>query len=116
MGSLNELRYAKTTALAASLTIGAVLTNKTWRVYSIVGYNNGPDQYLQVHDASALPSDGAVPLAVFKIFAGANISLDMGTIGLQPCSTGLVICNSTTIGTKTIGAANCWLNVTYGYE
>lgn len=76
----------------------------------LTGHNSGPDQYIQLHNASAVPADGEVPKIVFKVLAASSFSLDYSPDG-RYFSIGLVICNSSTIGTLTIGATDCWFDV-----
>lgn len=93
-----------TVALAASL----VIKNAAGILISIVGYNSlGADQYIQVHNAAALPANGAVPTYTYKVAANSNFSLDIPLSG-APFTTGIVVCNSSTLATKTLGAADCW--------
>lgn len=74
---------------------------------SLVGQNDGATQYIQIHNAAALPADGAVPVYSFKVDGGTPFSLDVPITGI-PFTTGIVVCNSSTLATKTIGAANCF--------
>lgn len=78
---------------------------------SLFGYNNGPQQWVQIHDAAALPADTAVPFHTAIIAAGDNFFITIPLTGL-PLGVGIVVCNSTTAQTKTIGAANCWFTTT----
>lgn len=76
-----------------------------------VSNTNAAAQYIQVFDLSALPSDGAVPAVLFTA-AGAS---DKGVQWLPPRKMleGIVICNSSTAGSKTIGSADCFFDVQY---
>lgn len=103
-----NLPSADSTAYAASKVAkasGGIL-------FGLTGYNSGPAQWIQIYDAAALPANGAVPKIIFKVEADTNFSYDTGSIGLQ-MDTGIVVGNSTTGPTKTIGAADCWFNVFY---
>jgi hypothetical protein len=90
-------------ALAASLVIKAAAGT----LISLEGHNDGAQQYIQVHNAAALPANGAVPTYVFLVPADSNFSLTVPVSGI-PFITGIVVCNSSTLATKTIGAADCW--------
>lgn len=95
-----------TTAYAASLVVAA----NPAVFYGCTGYNSlASDQFIQVHDAASLPADGAIPKISFKIRASDNFALDYDTRGRQ-FTNGIVICNSTTQNTLTIGAANLWID------
>lgn len=99
---------ARTTALAASLVVKA----SSGILWEIRGDNGlAAEQYIQVHNGTSLPADTAVPIEVFRIPASKSFSITFPN-GLI-CSTGIVICNSTTLATKTIGSANCWFSADY---
>lgn len=69
--------------------------------------NAGGAQFIQLHDSATVPADGAIPTLVFRIPASTSAAFDAALRGVQ-FNTGLVICNSSTAATKTIGAANCY--------
>lgn len=56
--------------------------------------------FVQVHDATSLPADGVVPLVSFPLPASTAIALDTPIY----CTTGAVVCISTTLATKTLSA------------
>lgn len=98
---------ATTSALAASLVVKA----SAGKVWGITGYTT-TDQFLQIHNATSLPSNGAVPAVVFPIEAGKPFSIAY-TDKAREFSTGIVVCNSTTGPTKTIGGSDTWIDVQY---
>lgn len=68
-------------------------------------------QFIQVFDLAVLPADGAVPNGpVYTVAASSNLGLYFGPAG-RWFGAGIVICNSSTSGTKTIGSADCWFDV-----
>lgn len=100
---------------STTLEASSVSKNIAGVLYGFSGYNSlASDQYVQVHNASALPADGAVPLVTMVVRAQSNFSWQppSGKFG-KYFSAGIVVCNSTTIATKTIGAANCWFNLDF---
>lgn len=95
----------KTTALATNLVVKA----SAGRCHQLIGYST-VSQWLQIHDASSLPADTAVPVLTFPIVAGSPFNIPLAALA---CTTGIVVCNSTTGPTKTIGAANTWITALY---
>lgn len=106
-GSSNATLGA-TTALAASLVVKA----SAGALVGFSGFNNSSSaQYIQVHNSATLPADTAVPKIVLKADAGENFFYNPG----MPLafSTGIVLSNSSTAATKTIGSADCWFQAEY---
>lgn len=82
-------------------------------LYRLVGYNSkGTAQFIQLHDAAALPADAAVPKEVITVATVGNFAIDFGPYG-RKFTAGIVVCNSSTGPTKTIGSADCWFSAQY---
>jgi hypothetical protein len=100
------LKNANSRAAAASLVISG-------NPSLLLGFtvSSTATQFLQIFDASAVPADTTVPLLVFALTAGAPLPVEW----LSPRSfqNGIVMCNSSTQHTKTIGSANCIFDVQY---
>lgn len=106
---MSDIINKTTTAYAASLVVKAVPGN----LYGLTGYNSKASaQFIQIHDAAALPDDASVPKVVFTVPATSNFSIDFGEHG-RSFATGIVVCNSSTGPTKTIGSADCWFDAQY---
>lgn len=100
---------ATTAAVASSLVVKA----SAGTLFGLSGYNSKASaQFIQIHDSATLPTDGAVPKIVITVPASSNFSMDLGIYGRR-FTNGITVCNSSTIGTKTIGSADCWLDVQY---
>lgn len=96
-------KNAFTRALAASL----VVKPNQGKLYGLsVTNTKAAAQFVQVFDASTLPADTAVPLISFQVPASSAGSLYFGSVG-RAFEQGIVVCNSSTQGSKTIGSADC---------
>ncbi len=103
------LSNKSTAAYAASLVVKAAAGT----LKKLSGFNShAAPQWIQLHDAAALPANGAVPVAILYVGAQSNFSFDYGLEG-RTFATGIVVCNSTTGPTKTIGAADCFFDAQY---
>ena len=79
------------------------------RLVGITVYSsNVASQFIQLHDASTLPADTAVPVWVQVVAATGNLGFLW--IPGRVFEAGIVICNSSTAPTKTIGAADCFFD------
>ena len=93
---------ASNTALAASLIVKA----GAGRLFRVNGTNTKVSaQFVQIHDSATLPAEGAVPKVVISVAASTPYTIDFGIYG-RLFSAGIVICNSSTAATKTIGSAD----------
>ena len=82
-------------------------------VYGFTVYNTKASaQYLNVFDGSTLPGNGAVPLFSWPLAANNGVGLGWQPNGRQ-FQGGLVLCNSSTDATKTIGSADCFFDVQF---
>lgn len=69
------------------------------------------DQWVQLFDSRTVPADGAVPIFAAKVAAG-DARAFLWVPG-RSVFAGIVLCNSTTQGTKTAGASDCLFDVQY---
>lgn len=74
--------------------------------------NNGATRYLQGFQAAALPANGAVPVFSIPVATGATEFQLFGDLGLT-FSTGIVLANSSTATTLTIGGADALFTASY---
>lgn len=107
--SSSALSNATTTVYAASLIVKAA----PGKLYGFSGFNSkGSAQWIQVFDAAGIPSEAAIPKIIVYAAATANFSLDLGLYG-RTFANGIVITNSSTGPTKTIGSADVFVDVQY---
>lgn len=95
-----------TGSLQNSILVPGKIVVYGWTVYS----SSASAQWVQVFDAQVIPADGAVPLFVWNLAAHAGVGFGYQPNGRQ-FQTGLVMVNSSTETTKTIGSANCFFDV-----
>ena len=96
-------------ALASSLI---VCTGPAYVTSLTVANTNAAAQYIQLHDASTVPADTAIPSTVFTASASSDKIVSYSLPG-RYFTTGVVICNSSTAATKTLGSADCFFDVQF---
>lgn len=90
-----------------------VVKQKSGVLYGMIGYNSkASTQFIQLFDSAILPPEGAVPKVVISVAASSPFSIDYTQVG-RSFKNGIVVCNSSTGPTKTIGSADCWYDVQY---
>ena len=103
----------QTVSLASSTAYEAsrIVKDGAGTLFSLSGYNSGPAQFLQVHNSATLPANGAAPAMLLAIPAQSTFAFewDKGVV----LSAGIVVSNSSTGATKTIGSADCYFTATY---
>ncbi len=98
---------------SAAYEASRVVKNTPGVLFGLTGYNSkGSAQFIQLHDATAPPAEAAIPVAVFTVAASSNFSLDFGLKG-RKFDKGIVVLNSSTGPTKTIGSADVWFDCQY---
>ena len=98
----------RASALASNIVITGELRVYGWVVYSSLGSS----QFILMFDASALPADGLAPIIPLPVAASNQVAAYYGDSG-RVFNRGIVLCNSTTDTTKTLGAANCLFDIQY---
>lgn len=82
-------------------------------LYGLSGFNSSNNiQFIQIHDSTVVPVNGSVPKLILCIFPNDNFFWDGSKFGMY-FSNGIYWCNSSTGPTKTIGSADCWVNLFY---
>jgi hypothetical protein len=81
-------------------------------LYGFTVYNSRASaQFILLFDANTVPADSAIPVTVFTV--GASSQLPINFVPGRAFNAGIVICNSSTGPTKTIGSADCWFDAQY---
>ena len=100
-------------SFTTGLTNVLVVSGGEGRLYGFtVSSTRASGQFVQVFDAQTLPTDGAVPILSIDIATVTAKGVDFGPMG-RWFYRGIILCNSTTQGTKTIGAADCLFDAQY---
>lgn len=82
-------------------------------VYGVTGYNSKTSaQFFQLFNSTTVPADATAPVITIRVAALSNFSMDFGVYG-RYFSTGIAWSNSSTGATKTIGSADCYVDVNY---
>lgn len=82
------------------------------KLFGLTGYNSGGAQFVLLFDAATIPADGAAPVLPVAVAATSNFGLYFGSVG-RWFKRGIVVCNSSTGPTKTLGAADCYFDVQF---
>jgi hypothetical protein len=107
-GSANLPRNKHSNGYAASI----IANTGPGILYGFTAYNsNGSAQFIQLFDSATVPADGVQPATLFTIAAGDQLAVEW--INGRSYLAGVVLCNSSTGPTKTIGAADCYFDVQY---
>jgi hypothetical protein len=92
---------------SAALEKSKVIKATSGYLRYLLAYNTaGSAKYIQLHDSATLPADTAVPAAELSIAAHSSAILDL-TKTPMTFKNGIVVCNSSTDATKTIGSDDC---------
>lgn len=90
-----------------------VVKAKPGTLFGLTGYNSKASaQFIHVFDAPGTPAEGAIPVVVISVAASSPFSIDWGALG-RTFERGIVLVNSSTGPTKTIGSADCWFDAQY---
>jgi uncharacterized protein YoxC len=105
--------FAPTNSTSVVLEASRVIKAAAGTIYGITGHNDSNTaQFIHIYNSTTVPANGAVPVVVFRVAGRSTFTLDWGIYG-RFFSTGVSISNSSTLATKTIGAADCWFDVQY---
>lgn len=108
--------FCPSSDVSAALEASSVSKASAGVLYGLSGYNSlASAQWLLIYNSATVPANGAVtPILAIRVAASSNFSFDCGKFGIF-CSAGISWSNSTdaTIFNKTLGAADCFVNLQY---
>lgn len=105
---------APTNSASTAYVASQVIKATAGTLFGVTGFNSRTSgQFIQLYDAATLPANGVAPaLIVCWVAASSSFAIDFGVFGRR-FTTGIVIGNSSTGPTKTIGSADCWFDAQY---
>lgn len=111
-GNVVSTPVALSRANSSAYANNLVVAEGSGKLFAVIGYNSGPAQFLQVFDGNSMPSNGDAPILVIPLPALSGFAFDFGGQGL-PCTSSIILCNSTTGPTLTAGGNNCYFTATF---
>lgn len=85
------------------------------RVYGFTVYNSKASaQNILLFNESTVVADTAVPMMTYNLPTKSTLAVYFGPMG-RLFSRGILLCNSSTDTTKTIGSADCFFDVEYDW-
>lgn len=101
-------------AFSAALEVQHTIKASAGKLYGVSVLNtNAAARFILLFDAKGTVANGAIPVAVFTAAAGpANLGLYFGSVG-RAFEQGIVIANSTTSSTLTLGSADSWFDAQF---
>lgn len=116
-GNLNTIETPSSSSASAPPAGGSsayenshIILAQAGNLFSLNGYNSGPDQFILIFDSATIPAEGTAP-AVSPIFVPSQTNFSYSAMKFgRPFANGICVTNSSTGPTKTIGAADCWFD------
>lgn len=106
----SELPLGKHSQVLASSLVA--FTGPVYMTALSVANTNASAQYVQVFDSTAVPANGAIPTMLLTA-TGASDKFITYPLPGRFFHTGIIVCNSSTAATLTIGAADCFFDVQF---
>lgn len=106
-----EIYYPSSTSL--KLENSRIVASGNTKLFGFAGTNTkASSQFILVFDSATVPANGAVPELMLTAQANSDFWISW-TPAWRNFSDGVVLCNSSTAATLTIGSADCWFDAQY---
>lgn len=109
---VNSTTYTPTVDDSAAYEASSVSKNAAGILHGAIGYNSASfAQWILFFNSTTVPADATVPITGIFVDALSPFVWTCPSRFSKSFATGIAWSNSLTGPTKTIGAANCWVNV-----
>jgi hypothetical protein len=100
-------------ATSQALGISLIVKSGAGSLVAVTGFNNNAAaRFLHIFDTQGALANGMVPVVVISVAIAGNYSQNWTSLG-RAFARGIVLANSTTAATLTLGTADFWFDAQY---
>jgi len=108
----NSVAWALSRVASVALANSLIVKASAGKLYTVHIQNGATAQFFQISNTATVPADATIPIHVIRLAANEFREIDFTSFG-NYFATGITVCNSTTLATKTIGAADSWITALF---